>query len=319
MDVRSPGEYQRGHIPRAYNSPLFDDNERAIIGTLYHKNGQTAAIKRGFDIAGSKIDGYLENASRVCGKKGKVVLYCWRGGMRSQSMALLLSMTGYEAIILSGGYKSYRSFAKKQFDVTKNIVILGGMTGSGKTDILRRMKSLGEQVVDLEDLAGHKGSVFGNLGLQKQCRTEHFENLLAEEWLNVSSSGRLWLEDESINIGHVAIPEPVFRQMQEARVILINVPFEERVARLTAEYGHFEKDVLKQLIAQIGRRLGSENAKKASECVDQGNISDSIAIVLTYYDKAYRYQLSKRPKEKITEINITKTDPEEIAYLLGGI
>jgi len=319
MDVRSPGEYQRGHIPRAYNFPLFDDYERAIIGTLYHKNGQTAAIKKGYNIAGAKIEGYLENASRICGKKGKVVLYCWRGGMRSQSMALLLSMSGYEAIILSGGYKSYRSFARKQFEASKDISILGGMTGSGKTDILRKMKYLGQQVVDLEELAGHKGSVFGNLGLQEQCRTEHFENLLAEEWLDTDPGKRLWLEDESINIGHVSIPAPIFKQMQEARVIMINIPFEERVARLTAEYGHFEKDILKQLITQISRRLGSENAKKAIESVDQGHISDSIAIVLTYYDKAYKHQLSKRPKEKITEVNLTTTDTEEIAYLLGGI
>jgi tRNA 2-selenouridine synthase len=179
-DVRSPKEYEEGHIPGAINIPLFDDEERARVGTKYKKEGRIAAIMEGLDLSGPRMTEKLRKALQTA-KNGKLLVHCWRGGMRSEAMAWLFSLSGIQTTVLEGGYKSYRHLVLDTLAAEREMIILGGMTGSSKTHILRHLKQQGRQVVDLESLANHKGSAFGALGQLPQPSTEQFANDLYGE------------------------------------------------------------------------------------------------------------------------------------------
>ena len=180
IDVRSPSEYKAGHIPGAYNIPLFDDKEREIVGTLYKKEGRSKATLKGLQLTGPSMHSKLETALKLA-KDNKLLVHCWRGGMRSEAMAWLFSLGDIDTQILDGGYKSYRHFIIDRLSEKRKYIVLGGLTGSGKTEILNYMKNTGHQVVDLEGIACHKGSAFGSLGQSDQPSSEHFANLLYQE------------------------------------------------------------------------------------------------------------------------------------------
>jgi len=317
IDVRSPLEYERAHMPGAKSIPLFTDKERELVGTLYKQRGKEPAVLKGLDIAGPKMKSYIQELGKLAGDNKEVLLYCARGGMRSKSMAWLLSTAGYKPFLLNSGYKAYRAYGREVLEATKKIKVLGGMTGSGKTEVLMELKILGEQVIDLEGLANHRGSVFGGLGMEKQPRTEHFENLLVQEWLATDPEKTLWLEDESRKIGHVTLPLPPFELMKQSPVIMMDVPFDQRVDRLVAEYGSFEPAILKTLITQITQRLGHQNAGNAIDAIDAGDIRTSIEIVLTYYDKAYRFMLTKRQRKDVTWVDYAGMTAREVAESLA--
>ena len=178
LDVRTPAEFAQGHVPGAQNLPLFSDEERAEVGTLYKQVNPERAFLRGLDLAGAKMSWYVREAMRLAPNR-KVAVHCWRGGQRSGSLATLLSFAGFDVQVVQGGYKAYRTHVLEQFALRKSkFVVLGGKTGSGKTEILKQLASLGEQVIDLEALANHKGSAFGALGEEPQPRVEQFENNL---------------------------------------------------------------------------------------------------------------------------------------------
>ena len=178
IDVRSPGEYLRGHIPGAFNVPLFTDQERAVVGTLYKQTGRDAAMLEGLRIIGPKMAEIVEQA-RTLAPDGKVGVHCWRGGERSASVAWLLEKAGFqEVIVLKRGYKSFRERVLASLSLSWVLEVLGGYTGTGKTELLGLLRQEGEQIVDLEGLAHHKGSSFGGIGEKVQPTTEHFENLL---------------------------------------------------------------------------------------------------------------------------------------------
>ncbi|MEA3480157.1 MAG: tRNA 2-selenouridine(34) synthase MnmH [Bacteroidota bacterium] len=316
IDVRSPKEYERAHMPGAINIPLFNDEERALVGTLYTHKGKKPAVLKGLDIAGPKMTGFVEAAGKLAGDNKEILLYCWRGGMRSKSMAWLLSTAGYQPFLLHDGYKAYRAYTRAIFSRPKKIRVLGGMTGSGKTAVLLELKAMGQQMIDLEGIANHRGSVFGALGMEAQPRTEHFENLLAQEWLAVDPERILWLEDESRKIGNITLPLAVFEQMKQSPVTMMDMPFDQRVARLVTEYGSFHSDILKTLITQITQRLGHENAGKAKTALDERNIQRSIEIVLRYYDKAYRLQLAKRQRETVEWTDYAGLTAKDVAEKL---
>ncbi len=303
IDVRSPLEYERAHMPGAQSIPLFSDKERELVGTLYKQRGKEPAVVKGLDIAGPKMTGYLEEIGRLAGERKEMLLYCARGGMRSKSMAWLFSTAGYRPYLLKSGYKAFRAYCREILGMPRDVRVLGGMTGSGKTGVLMELKAMGEQVIDLEGLANHRGSVFGGLGMEAQPRTEHFENLLAMEWLAADPGKTLWLEDESRKIGHVTLPLPPFELMKQAPVLMMDVPFEQRVERLVTEYGSFDGDTLKSLISLITQRLGHLDAGMAIAAIDEGNVRKSIEIVLTYYDKAYRFQVAKRQRSSVNWID----------------
>lgn len=293
IDVRSPKEFAQGHIPGAFSIPLFSDEERAMVGITYTREGNKDAILKGLEIVGPKLADYVRQASKLA-QGGEVLVHCWRGGMRSEAMAWLLNFSGIEVSLLDGGYKAYRRYIRQSFESGPPVKVLGGMTGSGKTEMLRNMKADGEQVIDLEALAHHKGSAFGALGEEPQPTTEQFENDLAAEWLSMDPGRPVWVEDESLNIGKVIIPDVLFQRMREAEFHFLDVPFETRVGRLMEEYGRFEKEALLELISKISRRMGGDQAKWAADSLKEGNLKKAVEIVLGYYDRTYHYSLGQR-------------------------
>lgn len=292
IDVRSPGEYDHAHIPGALSLPLFSNEERAEVGTIYKQRGRVKAVQRGLEIVGPKMSQFSKFALALDSQK--VLVHCWRGGMRSSSMAWLLETLGLECYLLEGGYKSYRNYILNSFEKSLKIVLLGGFTGSGKTDLLSILKESGQQVIDLEGLANHKGSAFGSIGLPPQPSNEMFENLLSKEVDSTDSEKVVWIEDESRNVGKVFIPENLWLQMRRAPLIRIESSFEDRLERLVRDYATEESARLEESIAKIEKRLGYDNCKFALEACREGNLKRAAEICLLYYDKAYASQLGNR-------------------------
>jgi tRNA 2-selenouridine synthase len=298
IDVRSPAEFEYGHIPGAFNIPLFSDLERADVGRLYHQAGKDKAVGRGLEIAGPRMKNYVDEAKKLA-RNNELLIYCWRGGMRSESMAWLFSTAGITASVLENGYKSYRKYNRTCFKIEKPMIIIGGNTGSGKTKLLHKLSRSGCQVIDLEALANHRGSVFGSLGMPGQPSNAHFENLLGTEWRKLDPDRPVFMEDESFNIGRDSIPKCIYEKMQYAPLFLINMTLEERVDRLYEEYAHYPPEVLKKLIQKLNRRLGGANTKYAIEAVEDKRLRHAIHIALRYYDKAYNFDVGKRNPDRV--------------------
>lgn len=310
IDVRSPSEFNYGHIPGAHNIALFDDNERAVVGTLYKKEGRSSAVLKGIELSGPCMHEKLKAAMQTA-VDGKLLVHCWRGGMRSEAMAWLFSLGGIETTILEGGYKSYRHYILEELSKSRKIIVLGGMTGSGKTHILRRIGELGNTVIDLERLANHKGSAFGALGQEPQPSSEHFANLLYDEWMKSDNLKPLWLEDESRNIGSVFMPDTFYRHLQVAPAIVLRMPVPMRLPRLIEEYSKYPAARLKESIMKISKRLGGSNAAEAAKAVDEGDFSKAIEITLGYYDKTYLFGVSRKESGQVIYVD-TETDDIEI-------
>jgi len=306
-DVRTPAEFTQGHMPGAFNIPLFTNEERVEVGTTYKQVGREAAILLGFDRVGSKWSGFIRQALVISPGK-KIVVHCWRGGMRSGAMAWALNLYGFDVYLLDGGYKSYRKWVHRQFETIYQLLILGGMTGSGKTNILQQLRILGEQVIDLEELAQHHGSSYGTMNRLVQPTQEQFENNLAEQLKQLDGQRKIWVEDESITIGRRLIPKPFWNQMCDAGLIDIIVPLEQRIEALVEEYGQLDKDFLVECTERIKKRLGPEQTKNAVAAIRDGRMSDFIRLIVVYYDKMYRIGLSKRKTEQVFPIEINGED-----------
>lgn len=316
VDVRTPSEYRRGHIPGAVNLPIFSDEERAAVGTDYKKRGRTEAILTGLGFVGPAMSHMLTTALKIAGQRKHIALYCWRGGMRSENMAWLFRLGGIRTTLLKGGYKSYRNHILKEMEADRNVVILGGYTGSGKTKILHILKEKGEQVVDLEDIASHRGSAFGSLGMPEQPTSEHFANLVFSELKNSNQAVRLFMEDESRNIGSVFMPDELYNVIRKSPVIALMPDSASRTDFLMEEYGNFEPRLLRESVIKISRRLGGDRAGEALESIDSGNIRRAVEIALEYYDKAYLFGLSKRNQGDVIKLDTSGKSFSESAALI---
>jgi len=307
-DVRSPSEYNFGHIPGAVNIPLFDDNERATVGIKYRKEGRLPAILEGLRQSGPFLRIKLEQALKAA-TEGYLLVHCWRGGMRSEAMAWLFSLADLEVYVLDGGYKSYRRHVLEYLSEKNKMIVLGGMTGSSKTHILRFLKNNKQQVIDLEQLANHKGSAFGALGQPPQPTTEQFGNSLFDDLRKLNKELPFWVEDESRNIGSVFMPDSFYLNMQETATIVIEMDMNTRLPRLIQEYSGYPPVELKSSILKISKRLGGDKTNDAINAVETGNFAKAIEIVLYYYDKAYLYELKKKNSKNIVYV---KTDTDDI-------
>ncbi|WP_297046156.1 tRNA 2-selenouridine(34) synthase MnmH [Thermoflavifilum sp.] len=302
VDVRSPGEFAHAHIPGAHHLPLFTDEERAIVGTLYHKQGRRAAIRAGLDFFGPKMRNITEQAEAILQQypdRQSILLYCWRGGMRSKAIAWLLDLMGYSIYLLEGGYKAFRNAVLQLFSLPLPLVLVGGYTGSGKTRILEALREQGVPVISLEHLARHRGSAFGDLGMPLQPSQEMFENLLAMEihrlleLPNVQETG-IWMEDESQRIGDLVIPNALWQQMRKAPLYFLEVPFEKRLQQIVSEYGIYDRGLLEAAIRRISKRLGGVATRQALDHLQAGEIQACFDILLRYYDKLYLKSLHQR-------------------------
>uniref|UniRef100_A0A6S8AB10 Rhodanese domain-containing protein n=1 Tax=Aureoumbra lagunensis TaxID=44058 RepID=A0A6S8AB10_9STRA len=364
VDVRSPGEFERGHIPGATNVPLFSNEERASVGRCYKNAGRDAAMALGMSkVADHGIDNLAQDAK---GEVNKVCLHCWRGGLRSGAMAWLLRRRGVEVYCLRGGYRSFRRWARgiwsiqgefiqdsteemereedfsleecidtvqprsapqeKKVHIKKTcsspqLIILSGRTGVGKTRVLQQLANLGEQILDLEFLASHRGSAFGYVS--KQPTNEMFENLLAMAWFSLDHSRRIWVEDEEGHVGKCYIPSPLYSQMQSSKYIIrLTASMHTRVSLLLSDYLLApDEQFIQYLINTTNRlykRLGGERHKHAIELVKQRDFPAFTELLLNhYYDKLYDKHLAKR---HLTPIDIPvvlfsdATDTHEDVY-----
>lgn len=376
LDVRSPGEYQRAHIPGAISFPLFTDEERKIVGTAYKQESREKAIKIGLDYFGARMRRMVEEAEVVVSRQSLVgsqqpgevvvsreslvgsqdksdegtrlmtndyrlttkghsnktlIVHCWRGGMRSSAVAWLLDLYGFKVYTLVGGYKKYRNWVLETYSKNYAFKIVGGYTGSGKTYVMKQLRKQGENVVDLEDLAKHKGSAFGNIGMPAQPSQEMFENLLSRELhlihklnnqLPISSSPVLtndsglttndyiiWLEDESQRIGDVNLPHLFWKNMRQSPVYFLDIPFEERLKHIVVEYGGLDRGKVAGSIERIQKRLGGLETKTALQQLQEGDIEGCFRILLKYYDKWYTKGLYNREDLKSL---LNKIDCDEV-------
>ncbi len=318
VDVRTPREYLSGHMPEAESIPLFDDDERAEIGTLYKQQGREAAFLRGLDLVGPNMSAFVRQAADLSPEK-KLLVHCWRGGMRSGSLATLWRAAGFEVITLEGGYKAYRRFLRENLSRPLNIIVLGGMTGSGKTAVLHALRDMGEQVIDLEGLAHHKGSVFGAIGEKPQPSTEQFENNLLQVVRHLDPEKPVWIEDESRMIGKVFVSNELWNQMASAPVLRLVVPRALRIRRLVEDYADGDPEEAKTAIQKISKRMDGKTVKEAVSALDRGDFATTADLVLGYYDKFYLKSLNQRPPETVNIIRITDPDPHQAAQQLLAI
>ena len=300
VDVRSPAEFAEGHIPGAINMPIFDNRERAIVGTLYRNSGRQPAIETGLEIIGPKMAEFARYASKIA-TSGKLLVHCWRGGMRSESMAWLYERIGIQCSILGGGYKAYRNFLLKEISDIPHLIVIEGPTGSGKTEILMNLKSMGEQVIDLEGLARHRGSVFGGINQGSQPTTQQFQNDLLDDFVKLDKSKRIWVEGESQTIGRVFLPDGLWNRMNEAALIEINVPCHDRVKRLMNEYGNLPKEDMENAIISLTKRVGEVRMNEILNDYQEGKLESVANKLLDYYDKTY-YHSKLKYKKKGLEI-----------------
>ncbi len=318
VDVRTPAEFEHGHIPGAYNIPLFSNEERAVVGTLYKHEGKEVAFMKGLDFVGPRMRSFIKEARRIAPSR-ELAVHCWRGGMRSGSMAWLFSAAGFRTHTLEGGYKAYRHFIRRSFDKPAKRIILGGYTGSGKTEILKEVAALGHQIIDLEGLANHKGSAFGHIGQEPQPTTEQFENDLGFYWNELDFGKPVWMEDESRAIGHVFQPENFYNKLRESLLVFVDIPKELRIQRLVKEYAGIDQQALEEALSKITRRLGGQNYKKAKKALDGNDFATVADITLTYYDKAYAYGVSQRDKNKVVKIEVKADDPRKTAEIITSL
>lgn len=313
LDVRSPGEYAHGHIPGAVSFPLFSDEERAVVGTAYKQQGRDIAFELGLRFVGPKMEDFVKSARKMA-RNGKLGVHCWRGGQRSGSMAWLLRQAGLDVQTLDGGYKAYRQYVLDGFSVTDlKMVIVGGRTGSGKTKILHALKNAGEQIIDLEGIAHHKGSAFGFIGEMPQPTVEQFENNLFEAIRQTSPDKRVWLENESRSIGRVYIPDAFWAKMKKAPLRNVKIPLEARVNNLLEDYVLTDKAELEVAFRRIEKKLGGLKLKQAIEFLETGEYEPAARIALEYYDKTYQYGLDTNPSPDIRMLEFDHGDPKKIA------
>ncbi len=313
LDVRSPGEYEKAHIPGAYSLPLFTDEERAVVGTAYKQRGRQPAIKIGLDYFGVKMRSMVTEVEALIASRPAtsetapniVLVHCWRGGMRSAGVAWLLDLYGFNVYSLAGGYKNYRGWVHEQFTKNWQPIVLGGYTGSRKTGVLHKLQAQPQQMVDLEAIANHKGSAFG-ANDTPQPKQEMFENLLAQQLSKLpNETCSFWVEDESQRIGNLNIPNAFYATMRNAPLYFIEVPFQQRLQNITEDYGGMSTEKISDAILRIQKRLGPLETKTALQHLTAGNIKECFGILLTYYDKVYTKGLHKRDEldKKLQVIN----------------
>jgi len=328
IDVRSPSEYYKGHMPNSINIPLFDNDERSIIGTIYKKQGREKAVIEGLKFLEKKIELLLDqlfmniDSHKIIPEKYSnelsIRIYCSRGGMRSQSIAWLLEKYKFNPITLKGGYKTYRRWILDSFSKKWNIVIIGGKTGTGKTRLLSLLEKNKYQTIDLEGFACHRGSTFGGLGMKEQPSNEQFENKIAEKLNSFKFSNNIFVEAESANIGKCKIPHEFFNQIKKSRRIEILRSESNRLNELIDTYSVFKKEELKDSVQRIKKRLGPQRTKIALESIEKEKWDLVCRSVLDYYDRCYEYE--KVGKENIKSLDLTdKKYDERILELINNV
>ena len=316
LDVRTPAEFAAGHLPGARNLPLFSNEERAEVGIAYARRGRQDAVRLGLAMVGPRLTELAGHLLEAAGGGGGLLVHCWRGGMRSESVAWLAATLGLRVATLARGYKAFRRKVLETFEQDREIRTVAGLTGTGKTAVLHALAARGAQVIDLEALACHKGSAFGDLGELPQPTQEQFENDLAAALLALDPARPVWLEDESQTVGKRVVPRALWDRKRDSRFAVIELPDNERIHRLGEDYAHFPPAELERRIEGIRRRLGGDRTNQALAALRAGDVANACRLLLTYYDRTYGDSLAALPAERVTVYRFDRCHPDLIADTL---
>ncbi len=323
VDVRSPSEYELDHIPGAINCPVLSDDERARVGTIHARESAFAARKIGAALVSRNIAHHLENTFAAKPKQWRPLIYCWRGGQRSASMTIVLRQAGWDAKRLEGGYKAFRRHVIE--DSGRHVerlsfAVICGLTGSGKSALLRELESRGAQVLDLEHLARHRGSVLGNLPSDAQPSQKMFDSRVWAMLTGFNPARRVYVEAESRKIGNLRVPEPLMNAMRISPCILLRAAMPARVNLLLREYKHFVGDpmVLSARLDALAWLHGRARVAHWKSIASEGNWESLVRELLeTHYDPAYRKSSESNYARlsRATALPITEGSPDEFAAL----
>ncbi|MBU0622293.1 MAG: tRNA 2-selenouridine(34) synthase MnmH [Gammaproteobacteria bacterium] len=293
IDVRSPAEYAEDHIPGAISAPVLDNEQRAEVGTLYVQDSPFVAKKRGAALIARNIADHLENIFKDKPKQWKPLVYCWRGGQRSGAMAHILAQVGWSTSRLEGGYKNYRRQVLADLDTLPEPLqfrVVCGPTGSGKSRFLHALQEQGEQVLDLEALAQHRGSLLGNLPDEPQPAQKMFESRIWDVLRRCDSNRPVFVEAESKKIGVLSTPEVLLTKMRASDCLLIEAPVHARVQLLMEDYAHFLSDpaLLVQRLTPLMPLHGRQVLDHWQQLAEQGNWEELVEkLLVQHYDPAY--------------------------------
>ena len=306
IDVRSPSEFKEATIPGSINIPVFTDEERAEIGTLYKQVSKDVATKRGLEIFSAKLPTFIEEFKHI---DTSMTVFCWRGGMRSKTAATVLDLMGIHANRLSGGIRTYRQWIVKELESATfkpDLFVLNGYTGSGKTILLHKLAKDGYPVIDLENLAGHRGSIFGQIGLEPNNQKK-FDSLLLHEIEKVNDRPFVFIEGESKRIGKVLVHPFLYDKKENGVQIFIHLPVEERVKIILDDYDpKTSPDKFIDAFKMIKKRIHVPIANEIEIALDENNFNEAVKLLLEhYYDPRYKYSTTneQREKNKIIQAN----------------
>ncbi len=327
IDVRSKSEFASDHIPGAINLPVLNDAERAQVGTIYKQSPFTAR-KIGAALVSKNISQHLSQHFAAKEKNYYPLVYCWRGGQRSNSLALVLTQIGWRVTLLEGGYKTYRAYVRHQMEHLPQkftYQILCGLTGSGKTHILHQMSQRGAQVLDLESLANHRGSLLGQEWEDKpspQPSQKYFESLLLRQLQSFNPHQPVWVESESLKIGEVYLPQSLWLKMKQASCVEIELPVTARVQFLLQEYPHLvtHPEILKAKLEKLKSHCGWEKLSMWYQLIDAGKWELLVQDILQFhYDPTYRKSI-KRDFPKVERLlSIPNLSDSSIDTLLDSL
>ena len=315
IDVRSPGEFAQDHLPGAVNLPVLDDAQRAEVGTIYVQESRLRANRIGAAHVARNIAHHLETAFAGRPEDFKPLVYCWRGGQRSNAMATILQRVGWQTAVLDGGYRTYRRWVQARLYDTPcdlDLILLDGDTGSAKTAILGALAQRGVQVVDLEGLACHRGSLFGALSGQAQPDQKGFESQLVAAFDALDPTRPVLVEAESSKIGNRVLPPMLWAAMRKAPRIEVTAPLAERARYLVETYGDItaRREALLAILERLPIHPSLRRLAAWREMVDQGAFTDlAQALMAAHYDLAYARERRKFDQPLLASIALDRLDP----------
>ena len=325
IDVRSPAEFADDHIPGAINLPVLDDQQRAEIGTIYKQINPFTAKRAGAALVAQNIAAHLQTALQDKARDWRPLVYCWRGGQRSGAMAQIFSNIGWHSSVIDGGYKSYRRHVLDfldHFPEQLSLMIVSGQTGTAKTHILQAASAKGAQIIDLEKLACHRGSLLGSEPGQPQPSQRYFESQLCQALKQCAPGQPILVEAESNKIGNIHVPPAFWAAMRNAPTIRVTAPIDARVNFLQRDYAHMvnHPELIMPLLSKLKHRHSAKQLAAWNQMIDRKNWPNFIKSLLeSHYDPSYQRYGSSRLAREMGSVAATTLDHDDIDRLAEAI